>query len=135
MDDLIAFIKARLDEDEAVALACISGMDQVRMRRGTPPPRWVPVEDSSDVRSEDGILRVKHTWVRERDHICRHDPARVLRDVEAKRAILRRCSARMNEMDQYPNGLVSPRALLARQILMDIAAIWNDHADYQDATA
>ena len=37
----------------------------------------------------------------------------------------------MNEMDQYPNGLVSPRALLARQILMWLGAAWSDHPDYE----
>jgi hypothetical protein len=53
------------------------------------------------------------------------------RDVEAKRAILRRCAAHMNEPDQWPNGLVSPRAVLARQALVALADIWNDHPDYR----
>lgn len=57
---------------------------------------------------------------------------RPLREVEAKRAIVRRCAGVMNEMDQYPNGLVSPRALLARQTLMWLAAIWSDHPDYRE---
>jgi len=41
------------------------------------------------VRSEDryGILRVGHTWARERDHIIRNDPARTLRRVKATRAL------------------------------------------------
>jgi hypothetical protein len=58
-------------------------------------------------------------------------PGRVLREVAAKRAILRRCSARMNEMDEYPNGLVSPRALLARQTLMCLASVYSGHPDYR----
>jgi uncharacterized protein DUF6221 len=56
--------------------------------------------------------------------------ARALRAVESKRSIVRRCAGVMNELDVYPNGLVSPRALLARQVLMAIAAIDSDHPDY-----
>jgi len=64
--------------------------------------------------------------------IAEHDPARVLREVEAKRATVRRCAARMNELDVHRNGLVSPRALLARQVLMNLAAVWSDHPDYDE---
>lgn len=59
--------------------------------------------------------------------------ARALREVEARQAIVRRCVGRMNEMDVYPNGLVSPRAWLARQVLMDLAAIDSDHPDYDES--
>jgi hypothetical protein len=85
MDDLIAFIMARLDEDE----------------------RYLKSNK-------------RHLWTE-----------RPLREVEAKRAILQRCAARMNEPDQYPNGLVSPRAVLARQNLSDLATVWSDHSDYR----
>jgi hypothetical protein len=85
---LAAAIEAQLAEDEAVALATIGLDDRVRMRRGTPPPRWV--EDDWGIRSEDrhGILRVRHTWARERAHITRNDPARVLRRVKATRDLV-----------------------------------------------
>ena len=35
-------------------------------------------------------------------------------------------------MDVYPNGVVGTSALLARQdfVLVDLAAIWSDHPDY-----
>ena len=66
----------------------------------------------------------------QREHIARHDPARVLREVEAGRAIVRRCAGVMDEMDVYPNGLVSPRALLARQVLMWLGVTWADYPDY-----
>jgi hypothetical protein len=54
-DDLIAFLNARLDEDEAAAKA------------------WLPFGNP------DAAAR---------EHIARHDPARVLREVQAMRAIL-----------------------------------------------
>jgi hypothetical protein len=58
--------------------------------------------------------------------------AQTARDITAKRAILRRCEATMDEPDQYPNGLVSPRAALARQVIANLAAIWSGHADYSE---
>lgn len=54
----------------------------------------------------------------------------LLRDVAARRSVVRRCAARVNEMDRHSNGLVSPRALLARQVLLDLAGAWGAHPDY-----
>lgn len=62
-DDLVAFIGACVDEDERVALAC---RDE---------EFWGPGEDVP---------------APARRHIARHDPARVLAEVRAKREILRR---------------------------------------------
>lgn len=81
MDDLIAFVRARLDEDGSWTHAIERPGD----------PLWP----------------------------------------EAGQAIVRLCAARVNEMDVYPNGLVSPRALLARQVLMSLAAVWSGHPDYR----
>lgn len=57
--------------------------------------------------------------------------ARMSREVTGKREILRRCAAVMNEMDIYPNGLVSPRAFLARQTLMNMGIAYDDHPGYR----
>jgi hypothetical protein len=37
----------------------------------------------------------------------------------------------MDEPDQWPNGLVSPRAVLARQVIMNLGATYDDHPSYQ----
>lgn len=67
--ELVEFLRARLDEDEAVA------------KEAKPGP-WTydgsvyathPVDEVVDYSYESG------------EHIARHDPARVLREVEAKR--------------------------------------------------
>jgi hypothetical protein len=55
---------------------------------------------------------------------------RALREVEARHRIVLRCAARMDELDALPNGLVSARAVLARQVLLDLAAIDAGHPDY-----
>ena len=83
MSDLIEFLRARLDEDEANARAA-----------GSAP--WEAFERDADwhIGEIDGshvALVGRVSWPRttaEAEHIARHDPARVLREVEAKRRIL-----------------------------------------------
>jgi Family of unknown function (DUF6221) len=93
MDDLTAFLAARLDEDEAAARAAI----------GTPypvPPGlghgvWAAGDPSTGIQDKaaiygDGMTIYDeggHTTA-QAAHIARHDPARVLLEVAAKRAIL-----------------------------------------------
>ena len=111
MDELIAFVTARLDEDEAAAQEAASR---------PLGPAW-----------DDGT---RHTAVAR--HINRHDPARVLREVAAKRAILAEHAPQTDgpatgcgrcDWDHYvicdnPRGCATLRAL---------ATIWSDHADYR----
>ncbi|SFY52079.1 DUF6221 family protein [Streptomyces sp. F-1] len=81
MDELVEFLRARLDEDERVAQAAggawVDG----------PAANWVtavPVGESSGP-----VHRVALAITGgERDHIVRHDPARVLAEVDAKRRLL-----------------------------------------------
>lgn len=63
MDDLIAFLNERLAEDERIATAA----------RDEPESDWWWSEDAESAPER---------------HIARHDPARVLADVAAKRAIV-----------------------------------------------
>lgn len=84
MSDLIAWLRAQLDEDERVAQA-------VEDRSEPWPGQW---------QNDDGYaLRTRNGWVLAHnqgkpyapglvDHIARHDPARALAEVDAKRKIL-----------------------------------------------
>jgi hypothetical protein len=87
IDEMITFVREQLDEDERIA------------REATPGP-WA-ADDDQEVYSEvdDGPLNepsVANCYRNPRtgdrganpQHIARHDPARVLREVEAKRKIL-----------------------------------------------
>lgn len=81
MDDLVEFLRARLDEEERVAQA--AGGAWVY----GPAVNWVlaAVEEGSSGPAH----RVACVLVEgEREHIVRHDPARVLRDTAARRQIL-----------------------------------------------
>lgn len=89
VDDLSAFLRAQWDADEAAAQAVLGVNVVAAMKRGKEPPRWVPSpEGDAAIWDTNGIPQVKSVWARPRDHILRHDPARVLADVEAKRRIL-----------------------------------------------
>lgn len=117
-DELVAWLRARVDEDEAIAFATINATDRAK------PPRWVYTDDRS-IRdtSRDAILRVKHTWNQEAAHITRHDPARVLRDIEAKRAIL--------------DGIVSPMDWTPQMqaVVRHLAAVYADKDGYREEWA
>ena len=82
-DDVIAFIEARLDEDEATAKAAASVAG---------PDWWFDLADSY-LKSPPGSFVADTMNAPGGDEaigpfFARHDPARVLREVEAKRAIL-----------------------------------------------
>ncbi|WP_347590525.1 DUF6221 family protein [Acrocarpospora sp. B8E8] len=62
----------------------------------------------------------------------RHNGERLLADIESKRAVLRRCAAFAEELDVHPNGLVSPRALLARQTLRLLALPFAGEDGYKE---
>jgi hypothetical protein len=82
MDDPVANLRAGLDEDEAAANACQS------------PSPWKPSSHPSgssvvdDAAGDPLIYNEGSPSLDEARHIARHDPARVLREVEAMRAIL-----------------------------------------------
>ncbi len=135
MTDLITFLNARLEEDESRARATL--------RLGG--PSW------------DEVGRGER--IPEMAHIERHSPARVLRDVEAKRAIMAEHFILTNENrdEAYEEFSVVPWGAkggagdqgagcvtchyygmggvkgygICRTVRL-LAAIWSDHPDYRD---
>src|SRR5216683_5454639 len=114
--DLIEFLSARLDEDEAAANAAEAAQRQP----------W-----------QDGEWMEKHPA--DLAHHARHDPARVLREVAAKRAILefyveppdgvRTGNAEVISSAEGGSGR-NPRVLtVIEAIVLDLAAVWSDHPD------
>ena len=131
MADLMAFIAARLDEDEAAA----------RRVEGT----WREEAESIGVILVDGEPLIEGHITGLTAHIVRHEPARVLREVEAKRAIL----ALHNRTHECPIGstvqsaVKGPWLYIASEhvevagtewpctTLRQFADIWSDHPDYR----
>jgi hypothetical protein len=131
MSDLVAFLRARLDEDEATAKAADHG-------------RWLPEDKgvSFEVQEPDGewalggfVAADTHANA---DHIARHDPARVLREVEAGRMILAEHAAAhtaYREAQSLPpedarRAGAATQMLVWERVLKIRAAVWRDHPDY-----
>ena len=122
MSELVVFLKARLDDDERVA----KGAER------TSTADWI-----------QAVLRSPFDF-RTNDHIARHDPARVLREVEAKRRILARhkpgdpstnaWAAPWCEGCGYEGSLSYPRTEHIDECpeLRDLAIAYADHPDYRE---
>lgn len=77
MSDIVAFLNARLEEDQA-AIEAPESWTEGDEHRGL---RRVEVDESFE-----WVVASTLSW--RGSHIARHDPARVLREVKAKRAIV-----------------------------------------------
>lgn len=134
-DDLIAFIRARLDEDEADALrwpvrqrswaAC--GNRTLRYHNGRD-------EHVSAVEVRGNLLDWWERIYIKRDldglagHVARHDPARALAEVKAKRTIVAACEWQLEHQNQ---GIRVPALLTLHQL----ATVYCDHPDYRQEWA
>lgn len=111
MDELIAFVRAALDEDERVAREAPGPAWCRAIERDGEPGRWRGIKaelvtlpdphpgDSLSVGAV-GATVARCDGRREAEHIARWDPARVLAEVEAKRRVLDRYEdARARQQD------------------------------------
>jgi hypothetical protein len=127
VDDLVQFLRDRYSEDEAATKALLDDTRPGRIAR------WEFCEDGA-IRDKGArnTLRVKFTWRPEAVHIVRHDPARVLADVEAKRRIVGLAAGMLaaakgdSEVDHY-GGLSA-----AEDTLSLLALPYADHPDYRE---
>ena len=146
---LIAFLAARLDEDEAAAEAAAEddGADWfANAKEG-----W-DADERSVMYTGPSTLRPGGTWdypvcrslsVGAAEHIARHDPARVLREVEAGRTILAEHFAE-DRGESLPGadcgvcyyiGTPGSPAGWPCRTLRALAAVWSDHPDYDQEWA
>jgi hypothetical protein len=137
MVDLLAFLKARLDEDEQAARAAAeetgnpvweySGSDVIAEQTGYPGGiTYVAVAPwDGDVPAPVG------------NHIARHDPARVLREVEAKRRILTRYEFVSSHGPAVDHTRAMDMTTGAQSALRDalrmLALPYTGHEDYREA--
>ncbi|MFF5655170.1 DUF6221 family protein [[Kitasatospora] papulosa] len=131
MDDFVKFLRARIDEDEAIAKA------PTHATWATAEWRFGEVDGASYVDLGTNHLdRVSSLTDAEMEHIARHDPVRVLREVDAKRRILA-------EHDEVAAGAASDdwlirdpsRAVLRilDPVLRTLALPYADHPDYRNS--
>lgn len=146
MRDVVEFLRARLDEDEAVARAAspapwsFPGIDSVAGGMLYDETRTIASVVYEQQKDHDGRI-VRHLLVPEADangsHIARHDPARVLREVEVKRRLVAVHDVGNSRWVGFPradreehycqeDGQGAPcRTLLA------LASVYADHPDYR----
>lgn len=134
MNEILEFLQARLDEDEQTATAAISatfGGDST----------WTSKDDGTG-RQTHGYVMADHTAICGHDdddvllpiadHIARYDPARVLREVEAKRRVL--ADYELYKDAKYPDS--DGGHAMALEVVLDLlAAVYSDHADYREEWA
>lgn len=130
MDELAAFLRARWDEEEQAALAVPVGRPTC-----APPAHW---STGADPGGEKRWVLGTHEDIDARtpeaaEHIARHDPARTLAEVEAKRRILDHC-ADMLRPDSAWGGPTGPEDIDpgAWYVLRLLSLPYADHPDYRD---
>jgi len=135
VSDLVAFLTARLDEDEATANAA------------TPAP-WVETGEDILSASDDPHWTsacAANASGADARHIARWDPVRVLREVEAKRRILKlharehHCpiSIPTETPERFPEGEYISTEYVddseACTTVRALAAVYAGHPDYDEA--
>ncbi|MDR3082117.1 MAG: DUF6221 family protein [Streptomyces sp.] len=104
-DDLVQFLRDRLDEDEKVARAAdgdeIEASDPVRGAKFL------------TLRGDHHDRHVGELPSALADHIARHDPARIIAEVEMKRSIVEKYERALDNSRAHPDDLASSGALLA----------------------
>ncbi|MFB7907659.1 DUF6221 family protein [Kitasatospora sp. NPDC056076] len=126
--DLITFLRARLDEDEQAARA--AGGDSWTVREQSLDT--VAVYDS---RREPVVYDEGQPSDEQMRHIARHDPARALAEVDAKRRILAhydeaRAGVR-NPVSQENYDTMRTMRWVVREVLQMLALPYADHPDYR----
>lgn len=132
MDNLVAFVEARLEDDEQGAL---NALDR----------DWRPDGAKScqvySIRDEGYGSNRTIAWCRNGHdddfanalHIARHDPARVLRDVEAKRRLLKWAQDRLHDAEDFPaDQEYQLEAVGVLRLHLPLLALpYADHPDYR----
>jgi hypothetical protein len=150
---LVAFVEARLDEDEATAKAASAG-GAWRYEDGDSVGAWTlydehwTIADLKTYQYEEYDYAVRMPRARDPRyvdadangaHIARHDPARVLREVEAKRAILGQYEAVCAEVREPKSAdhlaHARSRQFQLEQVLPLLALPYADHPAYNPAWA
>ncbi|MGW3346779.1 DUF6221 family protein [Nonomuraea rubra] len=130
MDDLINFLRARLGEDEVMA----------RYSQGTGP--WelgecVPADEPGVTDwaiSSGGYVHTHSRGNFRASHIVRHQPARVLREVESKRKRIEhyRKVRELADPNRHPDQAYVLAQGVAEKSLMFDALPYDDHGDYRE---
>lgn len=130
MDDLVRWLGAQLDEDAARAMA--AGGDG--WRRQDHPSDTVAVYDS---KGEPVVYDEGWPSEAQAEHIAEWDPARVLREIDAKRKVL----AEYEQADRYSrttwgqSNADQSRARTLGKVVRLLASVYSDRPGYREEWA
>jgi hypothetical protein len=120
-DDIVAFIRARLDEDAERAQGAIGDQWQFRTKGGH---AYIARRDADPLSAVAEAGDTQTGW-----HIARHDPDRVLRGVEAKRKIVAELERSLTLDQTRPDVHQSTGWLM--WTMVQFASEWSTHPDYR----
>ncbi|MFW0772474.1 DUF6221 family protein [Paenarthrobacter nitroguajacolicus] len=131
---IIEFLEARIAEDETLASEAARGSNG-KWRRGR--EGWAP--DDDECRVEGDAIAIYDEGGHDADqaeHIATHDPARVLAECAAKRAIIKRHEYEcMGADDAAGKGCALDYEAWPCSTVRHLAVIYSDHPDYQQEWA
>jgi hypothetical protein len=140
--DLVDFINARLDEDEQAARAVVSSHErEPRLVPCVAAADWSHRYDSDDYGGTEVADGAGHVIVPmsyesgalQRIHIARHDPARVLAEVDAKRRIIAEHQASAEFMNRPENRHIPAGETHGLYTALKMLALpYDQHPDYQE---
>lgn len=129
--NIIDFLNARLNEDEASAKAAGSAPWVADL------PRSVNVDPKATAANKHAFQRQGHIASVENPgaqaHIARHHPARALREIEAKRKLVHECQEAHQYYTQHPMAPAGEITGLHTAIKL-AASVYADHPDYPEGT-
>jgi hypothetical protein len=136
MDDLIEFLRARLDEDEQAARRAADYDDGAAHDVEGPPGTWTCLDESKwfGPSYRGGVIAPRIGNVNAPElgaHIVRHNPARVLAEVDAKRRIVD-LMVRTLEWAEGDSEVDHYGGLSAAEDTLDLLALpYAGHSDYR----
>jgi hypothetical protein len=125
MTDLVRWVRAQLAQDELIARGT-----------GQPSTSWQNFDMDGELRDDFNAGTVAYTPQAEtRAHIARHDPARVLREIDAKRKLLAIHRPYVPEPDQACLGCAGGIMFTACPVIPLLALPYADQPGYAEALA
>jgi hypothetical protein len=138
IDNLVQFLRDRLNEDERIAREATPGPWEWRLENDDP---WAPERDGwldysgeyiAAAGDEATLFGPGMTPPADAVHIARHDPARALAEVDAKRRIIDRATGTRAWAIGESGRTAGTAVSLANDTLRALALPYTDHPDYRD---
>jgi hypothetical protein len=122
IDDLISWLRSVWDDEERTALAVPEGRRSWHVDGGSVVAGH-PTDEVVDWVHDEGAA----------EHIALHDPARVLRRIEADRRILDEYQKALDRRRRHPEDLAAAGALLQMvRVIKLMAESLADHPGYRE---